>query len=176
MEIYRLENDKLTLQDPELGLAFEETFAPIRLPEPIMEQTLANGYVVKIDHEQAYIEKDGLLDGQCLFFYPSGVIKMELFYCKGELHGPSTFLNEEKSTLSRTWFIRGRRQGKSWCYYPSGSLYSLQQFKDGTWHGKQQYYYPDGKIKTLMNYFHGKLVGVTQLFNPDGQLKREINH
>jgi antitoxin component YwqK of YwqJK toxin-antitoxin module len=181
MDTYTFEENKIIVIDEELGLSFQESFSPIKLPEnPEQDQMLGDGYTIKIFTieedllEEAYVEKDGKIDGQCLLFYPNGAIKMEVFYALGSLHGPSTFFSEDGMVLAKGWFIRGKRQGKCYWYYPSKTLSSLQRFVEGAWHDKQEYYYPNGTLKTIMHYKHGLLDGVTQLYSPEGKLIREL--
>lgn len=170
METYTFEHNTLTIIDRELNLSIQEHFDPVRVPETRQEQPLKSHHYAKVVQQEEgplealYVEHQGQLDGQYVYFYPSGSIKMELFYSAGKLHGPSTFYSETGVVLSRSWYIQGNKQGKCWLYYSTATLYSLQRFVDGRPHGKQEYYYPDGTIKILMTYSHGKLED-TQLFN-----------
>lgn len=171
METYSYDNNMLILIDDELSLSIQLPFTPTMLPDkPNEDQRIENQWVVQTVRneegvlEQAYLEKDSIIDGQCLFYYPSGKPKMELFYLNSTLHGPTTFYSEEGNILARRWFVHGKKQGKSWWYYPSGALYSLQRFKDDVWHGKQEYFYQDGSPKTIMQYNQGELDKNVQLF------------
>jgi len=109
-----------------------------------------------------------------ILYYPSGEIKMLRYYHGKDLHGPSIFYGENKIILSQHWYVKGKRQGKSWGYYLNGQLYYIQRFMDDSWHGHQEYYYSNGTLKTSMDYQKGKLEGRVQIYFPDGKLKREL--
>ncbi|MBI2742607.1 MAG: toxin-antitoxin system YwqK family antitoxin [Chlamydiales bacterium] len=104
--------------------------------------------------------------------YPDKKIESCCYYDGELLHGPSIFYSKTGVVLSRSWYIKGVRQGKMWQYYTSGSLSSVQRYKDGLLTGKQEYYYEDGKIKSLIFYDSGHLHGELLLYYPDGKLKR----
>lgn len=151
----------------------------IKVPEVREDdKVLEDGHILRTFYDnqwklcEAYVEKDGLPDGQDLLFYSDGKIKAENFYAEGKLQGPSRFWNHKGVLLAESLFMNGLRQGTTRWYYPSGKLYSMQRYQDGVWHGKQEYYYEDGTVKTLMDYVHGKLIGEALLLKPDGTLER----
>lgn len=175
MEKYLIEKKRMILIDTELGLHFEEHFDPQLLPQKkVSGKKLSSGHRIQKSGEEWFLEKEEKHDGQALFFYPSGEIKMELYYSQGQLHGPSTFYSENGQILSKRWFIQNQLQGKSWEYYLNGALYSVQQFVNGVWHGKQDYFYLNGNSKTIMTYEHGILEGTVLLYTMEGRLEREI--
>lgn len=110
-----------------------------------------------------------------VLYYPSGEIKMLRYYDRKYLHGPSIFYAENKIILGQHWFVKGKRQGKSWGYYLNGNLYYIQRYVDGQWHGYQEYYYPDGTLKTTMRYCNGALDGEVAIYFPNGTLKRNLH-
>lgn len=169
MDTYTFENDLLRLHDQELNLSFQEVFVPIKVPLfPIHGQSPYPEHVISVIHneegfiEEAFIEKNDLLNGQFLIFYPTGTIKLETFYQNNLIHGPSSFYSKKGSLLAREWFIKGKRQGKSHWYYPSGALYSIQRFVNGALHDKQEYYYENGEPKTVLIYSDGQLISAHQ--------------
>lgn len=109
------------------------------------------------------------------FHYPSQKIKMEKFYLKNLLHGPSTFYAENGRILCRNWFINGKKEGKTWSYHANGSLYSLQIFQEGLPIGLHQYFYPNGLLKSILPYHKGKLHGEVRLYGPEGNLIRKLS-
>lgn len=177
MEIYSIEENILKIVDSELGLSFEEEFNPVKIPFPMLQENLPKKHCLKIipdeagSPQEAFIEKEGLRDGQYLSFYPSGNIKQETYYRKNQLHGPSTVYSLNGIVLSQCWFIHGKREGKCRWYYSSGELYCVQNFVNGVWNATQTYYYPDGKIKSLLHYHKGILKLPAQLYDRQGMLK-----
>lgn len=153
---YLLENDLFILKDQELELSFcekvstQEHFGP---------------------EEQVALAKSGKYS----INYPDGSPKIEQFYLKGHLHGPSTFFSATGTMLARTWYINGIREGKAWFYYLSGHLHSLRRYRHGMLEGKQEGYYPNGQLKTQISYQHGLLHGDVWLYYSNGELKRELH-
>jgi antitoxin component YwqK of YwqJK toxin-antitoxin module len=107
--------------------------------------------------------------------HANGKVKIEWTWRNNRLEGPFTFFNEAGTVLSKTWYVKGLKQGKAKKFYQDGKLYSLQRFKDGLEEGRQEYFYPEGQLKTLMNYQQGVLHGDVKLFFPNGQIKRELH-
>ncbi|MBA3957528.1 MAG: hypothetical protein H0X51_03920 [Parachlamydiaceae bacterium] len=162
MEKYSFENDFLTLIDNALNLSIEETFNPIRLPQSPTDGERIDGslvHVIKDDDDQveeAYLTVDDVRSGQWQLFYPSGTCKMEAFYQDNQLHGPSTFYDEQGNVLAKSWFHKGLRQGKTRWFDSEGNLISLQRFVDGVPKGIQEYYNPDGSRKSFILHEAGK--------------------
>lgn len=168
---YRYDGKHLYINDRELGLLIDDTFAPLFIPQGEYKdgQILDRGHRLRVFYDanwklcECTVELDGQLDGQCLLFYPNGSKKEEVFYREGHLHGPSTFWSEDGRVLAKSWFFYGQQIGKSWWYYPLGALYSLQRYQRNKWHGQQEFYYLDGRLKTLMTYEDGLIVGMPVL-------------
>lgn len=178
---YEFSHHKMIISDPECDLFVDEIFDPVLVPDSREDgKVLLDGHILRVffDHSwklyECYVEKNGLLDGQAVLFYPDGNLKAESFYREGKLHGPSRFWNREGKLLAESFFIQGLQQGKGFFYYPSGKLYSLKRYKNGLWHGQQEYYYENGMLKTLMHYGHGQLLKEALLLLPDGSLDRPI--
>lgn len=154
-EHYFLKNGTLKIWDPDCGIFIEESYVPGVAISPDTKEPIQEGHLIRT--------------------YPSGLIKSEVFYKKGNLHGPATFFSDMGTIMAKSWFYEGNREGKSWQYYISGALYSLQRYAKGLRNGKQEFYYEDGRTRTIMNYREGQLDGVTLLYHSDGILKREIH-
>lgn len=176
---YTFKNKSLTLIDPELNLEIHQEFEPVLVPKKRQnDMELADGCQLKVFYNdvwtigECHVQKDGVLHGECLLFYPEGAKKEQTYYLKGKLHGPSIFWSEEGTILAKSWFINGKQEGKMWWYYPSGAIYSLQRFYKGAWHGRQEYYHENGGIKTIMDYHHGKLVEKPILLDKEGFFDR----
>lgn len=120
-------------------------------------------------------ERSGKREGQALYFYPEGKIKVETFYSKGRLHGPWTFYSRSGRILAQSLFIEGRQEGKCVYFYQNGALYYLGNYLNGTQEGVQEYYYPDGSLKTSLEYSQGKLNGSVHLYHANGVPAREIH-
>src|SRR3989344_5686903 len=110
VENYRLENDQLILQDPEMDLNLVLPFRLPRLPCDLSAaKILESGELLVIERNPqkelcaAYLTRDGKRHGQCRLYYTEKAIQAEMFYQEGNLHGPSLFFSEEGKLLSRTF-------------------------------------------------------------------------
>ena len=79
----------------------KKDFSFVMLPKKPAEGDIVDGkYIVTMlrkygePPEEIKMEYRGELEGQCLLYYPEGKLKQELFYRKGQLHGPATFYSE----------------------------------------------------------------------------------
>lgn len=123
----------------------------IKLPQLLgIGTTLPSGHHLEIRQpygkpvEEAYLTKNGVLDGECRLFYPDGKTKGSWFYKKGLLHGPATFFSPDGTLLTRSYFNQGVQEGLTKWFTPAGVLYSTQQFPFG-----ERYYFDEqGKIKS----------------------------
>lgn len=145
---------KFDYQDP--------SHAVMTLIDPEMELN----YSEKFSHPEDAVKRT---------YYSNGTLKSEFFYQENALHGPSSFYSPDGKLLSRTWFIRGMRQGKKWTYYTSGEVHSLERFYQGKPHGKQEYYYQDRTPKSIFSYKNGIIDGEVILYHGNGQLSRQLN-
>jgi hypothetical protein len=108
-------NPKFRLEPPNAIEDKWEDFSPVLLPaDPKEGDVLSDRHIVRVLRDygkpplECRIEKDGILDGQSLLYYPNGSIKAEVFYKKGKLHGPSTFYSPSGAILSRSTYHEGK--------------------------------------------------------------------
>lgn len=149
-------------------------FHPIYLPQnPKEGMKLPSGHIVRITKNygqknirECRLEIDGILDGQCLLYYPNGSLKAEMFYAKGNLHGPVTFYSSKGKQIAHSLFLEGKRTEVSCLYFKSGSIYASLNFKEGRLDGIQQYFYEKGSLKSLHHYKNGAEYKKTELFSP----------
>ena len=112
-------------------------------------------------------------DGQKIYFYPKGTIKVEAFFKDGKLNGPWTFFSENGDILYTSDYVNGKKMGDVHLYYKAGSLYGKQHYKEGELDGESCFYFSDGALKTTAFYSQGKLDGVVGLYYSNGQIKKE---
>ncbi len=124
--------------------------------------------------EEARLEKRGVINGQCLLYYPNQTLKAELFYKQDALHGPIKFYSPEGQLLAHSFFEEGKQEKEAYWYYSTGELYAIQRYALGQWHGLQEYFYPSGTLKTSLVYQHGKLEKAST-FSMNGEVKKELN-
>ena len=159
--LYQFEGGVVRIEDPDLNLDITSKGVDIKLPKDHEPSHLKGGVRYQVEKSQdnsilsAHTEKEGRLHGQWSLYYPDGAIKSLAHYYEGDLHGPSTFYSKEGNLLSETWFVLGKRVGRSHLYYLSKKIYSTRRYRENLLDGKQEYYYENGSIKTLMHYEMG---------------------
>lgn len=143
--IYRLEDNRLVLIDPDCDLNVTEEFIP---ENPA-------GLVRLYSHE--------------------GNLKFESYRKEGKLHGPSRFYDHNGMKLAEAWYLNGLQEGKFFRYYPSSVLHSIQRYKQGQQHGKQEYFYENQIPRIIINYHEGILDGDVYIFHSNGKIARKIH-
>lgn len=163
---YKIEAGVLTIEESELELKQTTNFNPHLIPK---ESWPKQGQ--QIEAMVGMVQE--IKEGQTLYFYPDGSLKVEAFYKAGKLHGPWRFYSSEGKKLYHSWFIEGKRAGKCCAYYLEGALYSVLGYVDGLQEGRQLHYYPDGTLKTIEIYKKGVLNGVVRVYYGNGQMQKE---
>lgn len=166
---YRVSERIIKICEPDLEIDLKIPFNPSLIPEEMLP---------KIGDKKIPLALIGNLngkrEGQTFYFYPSGRIKIEAYYRKGELHGPWTFFSDQGEILARSWYVEGSLQGISCLYYRGGMLYCKQGYRNGVLHGEYSSGYLDGTLKTRARYENGLFEGDVELFYPNGQCKKRM--
>ena len=109
---YLIVENKLYLEDEELNLSQIIFFLNTSVPKnPEDGQVLENGCMVRVCKEpsgelrEAYLEKSGKMNGQCLLYHEEGYIQGEMYYQEDQLHGPSIFYSSDGKVLARSYFV-----------------------------------------------------------------------
>lgn len=175
---YRLTENRLVIQDRDLGIFIDEPFTLSKIPsdfslkkERELELVINKGLSGSI--KEVYLTKEGIKHGEKKLYYEKGRPRAEMFYYEGKLHGPSIYYSKDGQILSESWFYKGIKQGIVKLYYLSGKLYALQSFKDGVREKKQLYYHENKNIKTCLFYKNGLLEGEVILYWPSGKVRRK---
>jgi antitoxin component YwqK of YwqJK toxin-antitoxin module len=106
-------------------------------------------------------------------FYSKGNIKAKMHYHKNDLHGPSSFFDEDNNLISISWFYLNKKVGKSYKYYKSKKIYSIEQYIDDKLDGKQKYFYENKNLRSLLFYNKGSL-NKALLYHKNKKLKKEL--
>lgn len=148
-------------------------------PPPAVAMQIASEYEwsgnrLAIRDEELKIDLEDVMDSSLLAKNEvlSQTVKGLSYYLNGELHGPSEFFANDGTLLAKTWFFKGKREGKSRQYYAGGALYNLERYRNGLLEGKQEYFYPSGVKKSVLSFTQGLLDGEVILYHPSGKVKR----
>ena len=79
-----------------------------------------------------------------------------------------TFYDESGQLLSRETYKGGKRDGKSYVYFPDGTLSEEKSWAGGVEEGQFRQYFEAKKLRTEGSYKAGKLNGRTVYYYPNG--------
>lgn len=114
--------------------------------EKIIE-TYPNGQV----KTQYYVDKKGLIQGEYLSYFESGVLK--------------------EKTQMKDGLIAGDRI----IYYENGQVEIKEFYKDSSQiDGVYKAFYPNGTLKLEKTYVNQKIEGILRVYYPDGTLKEHV--
>ncbi|MBN2401251.1 MAG: hypothetical protein JXN64_02525 [Spirochaetes bacterium] len=132
--------------------------------------------------------KIGGMEGKKITYYPSGSVKMEEEYVKGEKKGRSQEFYENGTPKEISWFSDDKHNGKSNVYWPNGKLKEQGIFQGGLRNGDWKFFYDNGQLQMAGNFIIGKLDikgeeqtlsqmnGKWQYFSKEGHLQKEGNY
>lgn len=138
--------------------------------------------------------------------YDGAKVHSEVFYLKGQLMASGMFVDQKKDSIwnyydEAGWlslhenYVKGKRSGESFSYYPDGEIAVMKTFLDdkengpfiqnfrngktemegeylgGNYNGKYIYYYDTGKKLHTGDYINGKRNGVWVFYNANGSIK-----
>lgn len=166
--LYEANEGRLRIEDRELGISLVSEFDPPLIAKEMLPK---GGEVPPVEARLGTVS--GVREGQTLYFYEDGKIKVEAYYRQGKLHGPWTYYGRQGGVLSRSWFVNGIREGKSLLYHTTGRVYSHQGYRNGLRQGRQLYFYPNGVLKSSEHYQDGVLTGDLTLYHENGRIKMQ---
>lgn len=132
----------------------------------------------------------GLLEGNSLYYYPSGGTEKELPYRQNLLEGAVIEYYEKGSLKSKTEYIKGSKQGISLGYFDNDQASWIEEYRDGlilkgTYydeHGQEISVVENGMgfravfegktLSMLVQIFQGSPEGGVKQFTPQGEISR----
>lgn len=149
----------------------------------VFEKDMKNGIAYKIDEKTpftglfgavidgqiSYYEsyKEGLLDGESVWYSRTGRVLLSEIYSKGKLHGEQKSYYENGNLKSIVKYLNGRVDGII-AYDKNGKILHESIFKNGT--GTWKFYWSNGKLSEEGNYTSWKKDGVWKKYREDGSL------
>lgn len=115
-------------------------------PEGIWKITDRQGQVVA-----QLLYREGKLQGESRFFYPDGVVAVQVTYDNGKITAYKEFFSD--GTLkTELEYNRGLRHGEARFYYPTGHLFGEGKYKKGRRTGTWKYYKVTGEIEKKLKF------------------------
>jgi hypothetical protein len=159
---YSLEKNMLKIVDPDLHLAYEESFENDLVT---VKETYSSGHK-KL--EQTFLA--GVLHGPCRFYAENGQLLAETWFINGAREGKSQLYYLSGALYAIEQYKEGKLQGKQIYYYPQGNLKSEFFYENGLLNGTVNLYYPNGHKKRVIYFIHGKRNGLEEMWTPEGHL------
>lgn len=81
--------------------------------------------------EATILYEKGVLEGESLYFYPSGGVKRRSFYVQGFLHGEDLFFTETGELLEAGTYVKGAKEGTAKRYWSPTQPAAEELFDNG---------------------------------------------
>jgi uncharacterized protein len=140
--------------------------------------TYNKGLIVQLryyDRSKKEIGSFGNKDGNFKFktFFPTGELKAEGAYKKGELDGEQKFYYRTGQLLSKYLYKDGELQGESTEYYGNGSKKSVSRYSDNALDGYYQSFFLHGQVESEGYFVKGNREQQWLTYYPDGTLEHD---
>jgi antitoxin component YwqK of YwqJK toxin-antitoxin module len=120
------------------------------------KSNLYTGIVKSYDASQKLVSTvevtKGEMNGEMIFYFPSGEVMEKGLYAYGEKHGTWTRYNENKVITATANYKNGK--------------------KDGEW----KMFSEEGKLKMVMHYDSGEKTGTWAMYDETGKISSEKNY
>jgi antitoxin component YwqK of YwqJK toxin-antitoxin module len=139
-----------------------------------------------------------LLDSIWNFYSQTGELMQSISYSIGEKNGYSLRFRYDnplhpgqRTLVSRELYVKGKREGNSYYYHPTGELQQVVFYKDNKKQGLSREYSPDSTLITVVEYndnyivnrervnrtdSQGRKQGTFREYYENGKLKKEENY
>ncbi len=87
--------------------------------------------------------------------------------------GESNHYHENGQLSYRQVYVKGKRDGPCWEYYPNGTLKSEGQHKDDEQDGVWKYYHENGTLQLQLTFIKGRKSGPAKFYHPNGRVSSE---
>ena len=117
--------------------------------------------------------RNGLPEGDWLFFFPQGNLSAEARMQTGKMNGPQVLWSPEGSRKACHTMVDGKRQGPSKLFHPEGSVSDTLNYQNDQLDGPAQGWWPDGALRYTAVWKAGKMEGLSTEYFPTGAKKSE---
>jgi len=175
------------------GTTSDSSFVQIYYPngqvssEGIMIDGKPDGYW-KTYYVTGVIKSEGkrtnfLLDSIWTFYNQSGELTQEISYKLGEKSGYSkafSYNNPEKpgtaTLISKELYVRGKKEGASYYYHPTGELKLIVFYRDGKKQGLSREFTRDSTLITVVQYKDNYVVDRERVNRRDNEGNKQGTH
>ncbi len=185
-----LVNPRLNGQGAEVQNGFAQIFYPNTgqvASEGIMKDGKPDGYW-KTYYVTGVIKSEGnrtnfLLDSIWNFYNQAGELVQQISYKLGEKSGYSntySYSNPnnpgQPTLISRELYVRGKKEGNSYYYHPTGELKLIEQYKDGKKQGISREFTRDSTLITVVQYKDNYVVERERVNRVDDEGRKQGTH
>ena len=122
----------------------------------------------KVKSELRYT--DGMLDGQCKWYYSNGNPSMEAVYKMNVLNGAATRWYENGNLEEKSYYVDNQYDGVVEEYNVFGKLVKMSTYKNGVLNGLFYQWYDNGNAFIEGEYVNGMMHGSWIMYYPDGSI------
>ncbi|MBN1532744.1 MAG: toxin-antitoxin system YwqK family antitoxin [Spirochaetes bacterium] len=115
----------------------------------------------------------GIIEGERIFYYPSGRVQFEYQYRGNRKNGKAGEYDETGSPIEIAWYNNDKRDGMSNLYYPDGKKKSIGRYSAGVRNGQWTNYDETGILKERGDYRNGHKSGLWRTFDRNGRVVEE---
>lgn len=127
------------------------------------------------DRNKKEVASFGNKDGNFKFktFFPTGELKSEGAYKKGELDGEQKFYYRTGQLLSKSFYKDGKLQGEAAEYFVNGSKKTISKYTDDELDGYYQSFFQHGQVESEGYFVKGNREQQWLTYYPDGTLEHD---
>ena len=147
----------------------------IKAPDPVITDTTMKNFYPggRVSSEGAIKKVDGkpVRHGDWVFYYETGVKKMEGAFVDNKANGIFKNYNEKGELTVETTFVNEDMQGKKISYYPNGKVKTEEPYVKNKINGKLIKYFDTGTKMLEQYYVDGIKSGTSTSYYEDGTVK-----
>jgi uncharacterized protein len=136
-----------------------------------------DGFWHRLNEEGTVTERipyrKGVIDGERLFFYPSGKVRYEYQYRGNRKNGKAGEYDESGCPIEIAWFNNDTKDGMSNLYFPDGKKKAIGRYVMGVKNGQWSNYDEMGILKERGDYRNDRKTGVWKIFDRSGRVVEE---
>lgn len=114
--------------------------------------------------------RDGMRDGEDLYFYKNGQKKLRMHWEKGVLSGRCTVWRESGTIMTHYMMHKNQMNGERIVYYPDGSIMMVEHYKSGALQSGTYYRYGSSTVHSSVQNGDGEAT----IFDDKGEIEKTV--
>ncbi len=146
--------------------------------DSLINEVFENEYYRQYHSNMGLLQSEGLIEnhlfqGKWKFYRKDGKnIKQVVEYVNDTLQGVREDYWENGFQKTKTAYLNGKQNGKSFHYHENGEIEEIIFLKNGLIHGVATRFYPNGKLDSKCDYWNGKVMDSCKFYYKNGNLEK----